>query len=1611
MNKFKTLRVKLFLILMTAWSSVVFAQPVITSFSPTTGAIGTTVTITGTGFNTAAAQNIVYFGGAKAVITSATATLLTVTVPVGSTYEPISATSALSGLTAFSSNPFDVTFNSVGGIDANSFDPRVNFTVGIQPYGIVSADLDLDGKPDLAIPNTNAANKVSVLRNNAAIGLINSSTLNSNITFSSGNITCSVQVADIDGDGRKDIIETNYGDNTFSVLMNTANPGSITSSSFAARVSFTTGSNPFGIAVNDIDMDGRPDVIVVNCQSNNISVFRNTSTLGNISFAPKVDFGISGQSFYVMLRDIDGDRKPEIIAVVTSTGGVTIFRNTSTPGIINASTFASALLIPTGLTPRDFDIADMDGDGKVDILVPNQDNANFSAYRNLSTVGSISFSARVNFSTVTNPSGAKIGDIDGDGKPDLVIIGSNTAQVFKNTSTSGTFSFGTGISFALGNSSMNTVIVDMDGDGKPEICVFDYNDGTISILHNKILTPPTITSFSPTSGSIGTLVSISGTALTNPAAFTIGGKAAIVISNDGSTLVGMVMPGATTGNISLTTGGGTVNSASNFTVIPSLLPVTQQGSKLVGTGNIGNAQQGYSVSISADGNTAIVGGWSDNGYIGAAWIYTRSGSIWTQQGSKLVGTGNIGNAQQGISVSLSADGNTVLVGGNGDNSNTGAAWIYTHSGSTWTQQGSKLVGTGAIGSANQGSSVSLSADGNTAIVGGQGDNASIGAAWIYTRSGSTWTQQGSKLVGSGNAGTSTQGSSVSLSADGNTALVGGYQDNNFIGAAWIYTRSGSTWTQQGSKLVGTGYIGSFICQGSSVSLSADGNTALVGGYGDNSVGAIWIYTRSGSTWTQQGSKLVGTVIQGNPQQGRSVSLSADGNTALVGGNSDNGGIGAVWIFTRSGSTWTQQGSKLVGTGYTGTPNQGRSVSLSADGNTALVGGYGDNTSIGAAWVFTPPPSPTVASFSPASGSVGTLVTISGTNLGTSSAFTIGGIAAIVISNTGTTLVGMVMPGATTGNISITTASGTVNSVSNFTVTPSLAPVSQQGSKLLGNDIAGTSSQGTSVSVSADGNTAIVGGSGDYYSIGAVWIYVRSGGIWSQQGGKLVGNDYVGNSYQGCSVALSADGNTALVGGYNDNSFVGAVWVYTRSGSTWTQQGTKLIGTGYSGLPRMGYSVSLSADGNTALFGGYADNASAGAVWVFTRNGSTWTQQGSKLVGTGNTGAPFLGASVSLSADGNTAIIGGYNDNTGMGAAWVFTRSGSVWSQQGTKLVGTGSTGTLVNQGYSVSLSADGNTALVGGDRENASGVITGAAWVYTRSGGVWSQQGSKLIGTGYVGNPYQGASVSLSADGNTALVSGHQDNFSKGAVWVYTRSGGVWTQYGNKLVGTGTAGVSGSTQGSSVSLSADGNTAIVGGSSDNNYIGAAWVFTPLLPPLAIDATGILANGFTANWNASTGATGYQLDVDDNNDFSSPIINNLDVTGFTTKAVTGLTPLTTYYYRVRAYNANSTSGNSNVITVITVSVITDIKDLQKENVIIVYPNPANGIITLSGLSFIANDQSVSLIISDIFGKTMLSKKLERNTISETIDISSLGNGVYFIILQTDIERIVKRFVKQ
>ncbi|MFI5182006.1 MAG: hypothetical protein ACHQPI_11480 [Thermoanaerobaculia bacterium] len=383
----------------------------------------------------------------------------------------------------------------------------------------------------------------------------------------------------------------------------------------------------------------------------------------------------------------------------------------------------------------------------------------------------------------------------------------------------------------------------------------------------------------------------------------------------------------------------------------------QQGPKLVGTAS-GNAFQGWSVALSADGNTAIIGGVNDNGGNGAAWVWTRSGGVWSPQGTKLVGGGNVGAASQGSSVALSADGNTAIVGGDQDNGGAGAAWVWTRSLGVWSPQGSKLVASDASASAFQGGSVALSADGNTAMIGGVGDN----AAWVWTRSLGVWSQQGNKLVGAGNVGLAYQGQSVALSGDGNTAIVGGYLDNSSAGAAWVWTRSLGVWSPQGSKLVGAGATGG-AGQGWSVALSGDGNTAIVGGYADNSnAGAVWVWTRSLGVWSPQGSKLVGAGATGGAGQGWSVALSADGNTAFVGGANDNGGIGASWVWTRSGISWSPLGSKLVGSVYVGASKQGKSVALSGDGSTAIVGGWSDNTNVGAAWVFVVPASATQLAF-------------------------------------------------------------------------------------------------------------------------------------------------------------------------------------------------------------------------------------------------------------------------------------------------------------------------------------------------------------------------------------------------------------------------------------------------------------------------------------------------------------------------------------------------------------------------------------------------------------------------------------------------------------------------
>ncbi len=402
--------------------------------------------------------------------------------------------------------------------------------------------------------------------------------------------------------------------------------------------------------------------------------------------------------------------------------------------------------------------------------------------------------------------------------------------------------------------------------------------------------------------------------------------------------------------------------------------------------------------------------------------------------------------------------------------------------------------------------------------------------------------------------------------------------------------------------------------GISVALSGDGDTALVGAPdAAGTGGAAWVFTRSGTSWTQQAKlELPKAALseleegetstcaeEGESEEGdecgfgRSVALSASGDTAVIGAPRMHSGEGAAWIFAREGSTWTSTPTELTSPRASSGGHFGRSVALSGSGETALVGAPGELAGNGRAWVFT--------------GS-----------------------------------------GANTSWVA-------------------------QGGPLTGSAELGEGRFGRAVALAGDGDTALVGGPGDDGFVGAAWVFVSTEDGWTAQSGKLTGAGEVSDGHFGYSVALSEDGGTALMGARDDNGGTGAAWVFARSGSTWSEQGAKLIGAGAEN-EQFGYSVTLSAAGDSAIVGAPRVEGGRGAAWVFARSGTSWTPALRELVAgsTEETRAHF-GSSVAASANGEVVLVGGPGESAKRGAAWVFGQGPAVESikpHAGTTLGGT-----------------------------------------------------------------------------------------------------------------------------------------------------------------------------------------------------------------------------------------------------------------------------------------------------------------------------------------------------
>jgi hypothetical protein len=761
--------------------------------------------------------------------------------------------------------------------------------------------------------------------------------------------------------------------------------------------------------------------------------------------------------------------------------------------------------------------------------------------------------------------------------------------------------------------------------------------------------------------------------------------------------------------------------------------------QLFGHSDIGEAGAGFGVSVSVDGDTAVVGesfrdkpGGGVNA--GAAYVFVRSGTTWTEQ-QMLVPSDGAAADRFGFSVALSGD--TLVVGAYRDDTtagmDAGSAYVFVRVGSVWNLQQKILASDGGVGD-TFGAAVSLSAD--TAVVGASRDDtrggADTGSAYVFVRSGTTWTEQ-QKLVASDGAAFDEFGNAVSISAD--TVAVGAGRDDTpggvDTGSAYVFVRSGTTWTEQQKLLASDGVPGDFF--GGSVALDQD--TVVVGTYAAHThAGSAYVFVRSGTTWTEQ-QKLMASDATVGDGFGASVSLS--GNVAAIGARfddtADGQNAGSAYVFVRAGATWTEQ-QKLLASDGAASDRFGFSASVAGD--TVVIGAQGDDVpgpNAGSALVFV---------------SAGTVWTEQQKLLGSPPSETLDDEFGYAVSVSGDTVVIGADRDDTPSGVDAGSAYVFVRSGTGWTEQQKLMPTEGGPHDAFG------------VSVSVSGDTLVVGA---WYLAaglpGSAYVFVRSGTTWSEQQ-KLTAWETEGDDGFGWSVSI--DGDTVVVGAYHDDtaaSHAGAAYVFERSGTSWTPQ-QKLLASDAGGGDHFGVGVSVSGD--TALVGAEGEGQAeyVGAAYVFVRAGTTWSQQ-QKLVASDGAADDFFGFSVSLSGD--TAVVGAYGDDTpagsSAGSAYVFVRSGTAWTQQ-QKLVA--SDGGQFNA-FGVSVSVSGDVAVIGVPYDNTPLFDAGSAYVFMRSGSTWTQQ-QKLLAPAGAEQDYFGYSVSVAAN---TVIAGAPSAFGPGSAHVF----------------------------------------------------------------------------------------------------------------------------------------------------------------------------------------------------------------------------------------------------
>lgn len=747
--------------------------------------------------------------------------------------------------------------------------------------------------------------------------------------------------------------------------------------------------------------------------------------------------------------------------------------------------------------------------------------------------------------------------------------------------------------------------------------------------------------------------------------------------------------------------------------------------KLLHPAGAANDQLGISVAV--DGDTMVVGAELDDVGIntdqGSASVYRWTGTTWAFE-AILTASNGVGFDFFGSAVAISCD--TIVVGARQANINgtplQGAAYVFTRNGTTWTQQ-ARLVATDGAGFDFLGKSVAI--DGDTIVAGAPGKdngaNGDQGAAFVFTRSGSVWTQQAKLLSADGAVG-DYFGFCVAIS--GNTIAAGAPLDafgsSMYQGSAYIFTRGGSSWSQSQKLIPDDGATNDVF--GWSVAIS--GNTVVASAHlhdlaANIDQGQAYVFTRSAfnGPWTQQ-ARIVKPGGTANDQFAFSVAISGETIAIGVPANDTHGlaNSGSVQVFTRNGSTWSFQTQLFAPDGFDG-DQLGYAVALSGD--TAVGGApyhnLGSAVDPGSAWAFS---------------RIGSIWTGPAQQLQTQSPAAFDQAGASVSISGNTAVVGA--PSNPPGYPALGAGYVTV-----YVRTGPGAPWVQQA-RLAASDPVISSQFGAAVAISGD--TLAVGA--PYRGAGAVYIFTRSGGAWTERVRLDPGLD--GGSQFGSAVAMW-NGNL-IVGkgwGYGGSSIMGgSVHLFRGSGATW-QRYQILAPTNGTTQGFFGCSVSV-ADGLLAV-----GTMFEGAVYMYRYDAGVQGFFLERRIQSPSANFVYFGMCVSVSGDA-VAIAGGYENST----AYVFSHipGGSNWFQEAAIPVGR----------YPIAVAYSGNTLLVV-DQPLFFDRSSGAVGVCSRSGGTWSFQNRVLA-------PQDGFFDSIAVSGNTILAGTRYR-----AIGGLQQAGGAWS--------------------------------------------------------------------------------------------------------------------------------------------------------------------------------------------------------------------------------------------